>query len=655
MDQTSTIESRFEELRANFDNLNNSLQEILSEELDLETAGITAINERLGKLGDLKTSIRSLFDEANNAYNHGTNGGNSRNAKILTQDEFINLASSIQEFIKAQEAKSAELRAERERKENIRKLISDKIVELNNQLAEYDAKEKEAKAAIEHEKEILEGELSESDRKYHEALLAAAEEYLEALTNERAPLDEQHEKWTNEMAILLNGGELHYDLVDGELVEREEGATLKMGTPEETPEAEAEEEVKREEEELPPAPVPGHSEDEVIEEHEVENDLPPAPVPGLGEDEELPPAPEPVPEEVSEENAPELPPFVPLVNPISSVAKGKEDDLPPAPEALEEAPAARVERELPPLAPMSNPVNPVVNEGMEEGLPPAPEAVEETPAAPEVNPNDDTASLTTPGVVEAEEEEVERVTDPNPSLWIKVGVALLALANAFLAAIAAHTAISAKKARELLDKFANQQTDDDNKEDEKKGDDDQQQIPSDGEVEPSNPEKEPENPEKEPENPEKEPSTEYEEENGLPIYLAEGELAVQKNPDGTKTEVNHDGEVYTHEQDGSYSYEGKNDLNQVNINGTTYSEVGQNDFNAPAEPQKTGQEQSFEQASQNMSAAEMQNALAAIQGVPAEDLVAPEPGTVDYYTQQQEETSEELASYDWSRLLGKGN
>ena len=47
MDQTNNIESRFEELRGNFDNLNQSLQEILSEELDLETAGITAINERL--------------------------------------------------------------------------------------------------------------------------------------------------------------------------------------------------------------------------------------------------------------------------------------------------------------------------------------------------------------------------------------------------------------------------------------------------------------------------------------------------------------------------------------------------------------------------------------------------------------------------------
>ena len=184
---------------------------------------------------------------------------------------------------------------------------------------------------------------------------------------------------------------------------------------------------------------------------------------------------------------------------------------------------------------------------------------------------------------------------------------------------------------------------------------DQSQIPSDGEVEPSTPEKEPENPEKEPENPEKEPSSEYEEENGLPIYLDKDELAVQKNPDGTKTEINHDGEVYTHEQDGSYTYEGQHDLNQVDINGTTYSEVGENDFNAPAEPQRTGQEQSFEEAAPNMSDAEMENALAAIHGVPAEDLVVPEPETAEYYAQRQQETSEELASQDWAKLLlGKG-
>lgn len=608
MDQTNNIESRFEELRGNFDNLNQSLQEILSEELDLETAGITAINERLGKLGDLKTSIRSLFDEANNAYNHGVNGGNSKNAKMLTQDEFINLASSIQEFIKAQEAKSAELRAERERKESLRKIISDKVVELNNQIAEYDAKEKEVRTAIEKEKEILAGELSEIDRKYHEALLAANEAYLEDLLNERKPLDEQHEKWTNEMSILLNGGQLNYELVDGELVEKtEEGPKLKIGNTNEAPEEPeaVENNTNSTEMNLPPAPE-AMGEDEKVDNNakDIEMALPPAPE-AMVEDEE--------------KN------FPPLLNPVAGLStEGIEAGLPPAPEEMEGVES----RELPPLGtPLvtGTPEAPINNEGMEAGLPPAPEAMEEATVV------DNSSEEAAPVV-----EEVEKVTDPNPSLWKKVTVALLALANAFLAAIAVHTSITARNTKELLNKFANQQTDEE-KEDEKPIEPDQ--IPSEGEVEPSTPEKEPED------------QTDYEKENGLPIYLDKDEIAVQKNSDGTKTEVNHNGEVYTHEQDGSYTYEGKTDLDQVAIDGTVYGEVREDDFSASAAPQKTGQEQSFEQASQNMSDDEQQNLLAAINGVAAEDLMAPEPGSAKEIAEQQQQTSDELASYDWSKIL----
>ena len=283
-------------------------------------------------------------------------------------------------------------------------------------------------------------------------LFYAHESYLEELTNERAPLDEQHEKWNNEMAILLNGGDLHYDLVDKELVEREQGASLKMSAPEEKPVVEEEVEPAKEED-LPPAPVLGVEEAEPT----AEEDLPPAPVLGVEEaeptvEEDLPPAPVP----------------------------GVEEAEPTA----EEVPAEGEDHELPPFTPLVNPVA-ELNEGMEAGLPPEPTPLEETPAEV-VNPNDDTASLTRSDDREVEAEEVVRVTEPNPPLWKKIGLALLALANAFLAAITAHGLIQLKKTDELLNKFANQQTDENNQE-ESDVVDDQSQIPSDGEVEPSTP------------------------------------------------------------------------------------------------------------------------------------------------------------------------
>ena len=88
---TERMLNNFEELNATFETLDKNLQELLSEDLNLEETGITVLNDRLERLEDLFVQATEFVNNVNNAYNHSSQGGNSNKVKYLSQDEFIDL------------------------------------------------------------------------------------------------------------------------------------------------------------------------------------------------------------------------------------------------------------------------------------------------------------------------------------------------------------------------------------------------------------------------------------------------------------------------------------------------------------------------------------------------------------------------------------
>jgi hypothetical protein len=584
------LENNFEELNARFDVLNDALQKILGEEIDLETAGINELNAKLTRIDELRASVVELVDDINNAYNHSNyQGGNSSNVKLLSQDEFVSLIAKIQPFKDSASKKYEELKDAEVIKERLYKTLTEYLDSINEEIAGYDNKIKETEDKLAKERVLLDTtELSDVDRSYHEGLVSLYEKYITNLNNAQAPLNDQREKYAAEIERLLEGGETGYELVDGELVEKNDGVRNMV-----------------------PNGVEEETEEEVL--HPVS--------------EELPAVEEPLsPVEEEQEETSELPPEPEFGGDSSDEgATEEEEELPPEPEKLD---GMDEEPELPILGGDDLPEEPSM------------EPEEEQSENPNLDKDLD------------EMEEVERVSDASPSLWKKIGIGLMAAATAFLGAIAAHTGIMARTANKLLDKMNNVQVDE-----ESEVVDGEDRIPSNEEVEqPSNPggsttpEDTPDSGDED--KPEEDDRTDFEKENGLPIYLADGELAVASNGDSS-IEIDHNGETVIHNADGSYSYVGQQDLSHEQIGGTDYGVVGEDNFKLPEEPKKTGDEQSFEDARHDMSYDEAQNALAALNGVPAE--VEPEYNSPEYYEKIQEQNNEEIASYDWGSLGLKNN
>jgi len=627
------LESNFEELNARFDVLNDALQKILGEEIDLETAGINELNAKLTRIDELRASVVELVDDINNAYNHSNyQGGNSSNVKLLSQDEFVSLIAKIQPFKDSASKKYEELKDAEVIKERLYKTLTEYLDSINEEIAGYDNKIKETEDKLAKERVLLDTtELSDVDRSYHEGLVSLYEKYITNLNNAQAPLNDQREKYAAEIERLLEGGETGYELVDGELVEKNAGVRnmVPNGVEEET-----EEEVLHPvSEELPAVEEPLSP---VEEEQEETSELPPEPE--FGGDSS---------DEGATEEEEKLPPKLDFLQNIGDTSEEDLTGLPPEPEfegdSSDEG-ATEEEEELPP--------EPEKLDGMDE----EPELPilggDDLPEEPSMEPEEEQSENPNLDKDLDEMEEVERVSDASPSLWKKIGIGLMAAATAFLGAIAAHTGIMARTANKLLDKMNNVQVDE-----ESEVVDGEDRIPSNEEVEqPSNPggsttpEDTPDSGDED--KPEEDDRTDFEKENGLPIYLADGELAVASNGDSS-IEIDHNGETVIHNADGSYSYVGQQDLSHEQIGGTDYGVVGEDNFKLPEEPKKTGDEQSFEDARHDMSYDEAQNALAALNGVPAE--VEPEYNSPEYYEKIQEQNNEEIASYDWGSLGLKNN
>ena len=473
--------------------------------------------------------------------------------------------------------------------------------------------------------------LSPEKQYYLENELKAKEASLQSFKDANEMYRIEEERLTTEMGILKHGGRL-------------EEPSLEQ-TPEEPEKTEGEPEV---------TPVPFPTGTETPEEPERTEDEP-----------EVTPVPFPVGPETPEE-----------------------------PEKTEDEPE---------VTPVPFPVGPETPEGpeVEEPVTPVPFPVDpETPEEPEEEP-----IAEEPTQPEEEEEEYEPTPAPLP-LWKKITLGLMSAATLFLGAIAAHTGFMAHDQDRMADSLEHiamvdvdnqSQTQDEEKEpnndldndeeNDKENDKEQGKNPSTGD-EDINPGSPTEDPTQDPSTPDPgtpdpgtpdpgtpdpgtpdpgipdpgtpdpgtpEPGTpdpgtpdpgtpdpgqsEYEEENGLPVHLDEGEVVYDSS---TGISVNHDGETYKENEDGSLTHIGNQDLEESKSGSTI---VGEDELNPsiPLYPPITGEEKTAEEAELTQGEQDaLEDALSGISGEDALDEEVSEahsvPATAEDYTQASEQS-----------------
>ena len=319
----------------------------------------------------------------------------------------------------------------------------------------------------------------------------------------------------------------------------------------------------------------------------------------------------------------------------------------------------------------------------------------ETPEEPEEEP-----IAEEPTQPEEEEEEYEPTPAPLP-LWKKITLGLMSAATLFLGAIAAHTGFMAHDQDRMADSLEHiamvdvdnqSQTQDEEKEpnndldndeeNDKENDKEPGKNPSTGD-EDINPGSPTEDPTQDPSTPDPgtpdpgtpdpgtpdpgtpdpgtpepgtpEPGTpdpgtpdpgtpdpgqsEYEEENGLPVHLDEGEVVYDSS---TGISVNHDGETYKENEDGSLTHIGNQDLEESKSGSTI---VGEDELkpSVPLYPPITGEEKTAEEAGLTQGEQDaLEDALSGISGEDALDEEVSEshaiPATGEDYTQASEQS-----------------
>ena len=200
MTEEKTFKERFDNLSENFNNFKN-------EGTNLEEAGIKELNTKIGILVELDNNVRELAKNIKS---------NPNDDDLVSDGEVL---GNISNLLKSLEEASSELRDAQRGREKLRNKIIDEKHALEGQRDEFDFKVNDALEKISLEKQVLDMELSSVDRGYHESLLNVNEKYIDALNEERVPVDELYNKYNEEIELLLEGGKPNYKLEDGVLVE----------------------------------------------------------------------------------------------------------------------------------------------------------------------------------------------------------------------------------------------------------------------------------------------------------------------------------------------------------------------------------------------------------------------------------------------------
>ena len=607
--------------------LETKLNEIVARFVDLEEIGFDDLNAAWKEIDEVKQEASTLVEDLLVGATRQENGRfKSRSDIEFDIHEIAELTSSIDKLtdrayseihrISIEERHKKDLFFEKGKRRNeVRQLIRTN----NSMIASLEAEIKSLKTQLGDpgltDEMIADlasrgikytpspSNLSPEKQYYLENELKAKEASLQSFKDANEMYRIEEERLTTEMGILKHGGRL-------------EEPSLEQ-TPEEPEKTEGEPEV---------TPVPFPTGTETPEEPEKTEDEP-----------EVTPVPFPVGAETPEEpeKTEDDPGVVPVPFPVGP-------ETPEGPEVEE------------PVTPVPFPVDPETPEEPEE------EPITEEPTKPE----------------EEEEEEYEPTPAPLP-LWKKITLGLMGAATLFLGAIAAHTGFMAHDQDRMADSLEHiamvdvdnqSETKDEEKEPNNDPDNDEEKNqeqgknPSSGDkdVNPGSPTEEPTPAPGTPEPGTPKPGTpepgtpepgrpepgrpapgqsEYEKENGLPVHLDEGEVVIDES---TGISVNHDGDTYKENEDGSLTHIGNQDLEESKSGSTI---VGEDELkpSIPLYPPITGEEKTAEEAELTQGEQDaLEDALSGISGEDALDEEVSEahavPATGEDYTQASEQS-----------------
>ena len=602
--------------------LETKLNEIVARFVDLEEIGFDDLNAAWKEIDEVKQEASTLVEDLLVGATRQENGRfKSRSDIEFDIHEIAELTSSIDKLtdrayseihrISIEERHKKDLFFEKGKRRNeVRQLIRTN----NSMIASLEAEIKSLKTQLGDpgltDEMIADlasrgikytpspSNLSPEKQYYLENELKAKEASLQSFKDANEMYRIEEERLTTEMGILKHGGRL-------------EEPSLEQ-TPEEPEKTEGEPEVT-------PVPFPtGTETPEEPERTEGEPEVTPVPFPVGPETPEEP------------EKTEDEPGVVPVPFPVGP-------ETPEGPEVEE------------PVTPVPFPVDPETPEEPEE------EPISEEPTKPE----------------EEEEEEYEPTPAPLP-LWKKITLGLMGAATLFLGAIAAHTGFMAHDQDRMADSLEHiamvdvdnqSETKDEEKEPNNDPDNDEEKNqeqgknPSSGDkdVNPGSPTEEtkpapgtpkpgtPEPGTPEPGTPEPgRPApgqSEYEKENGLPVHLDEGEVVIDES---TGISVNHDGDTYKENEDGSLTHIGNQDLEESKSGSTI---VGEDELkpSIPLYPPITGEEKTAEEAELTQGEQDaLEDALSGISGEDALDEEVSEahavPATGEDYTQASEQS-----------------
>ena len=597
--------------------LETKLNEIVARFVDLEEIGFDDLNAAWKEIDEVKQEASTLVEDLLVGATRQENGRfKSRSDIEFDIHEIAELTSSIDKLtdrayseihrISIEERHKKDLFFEKGKRRNeVRQLIRTN----NSMIASLEAEIKSLKTQLGDpgltDEMIADlasrgikytpspSNLSPEKQYYLENELKAKEASLQSFKDANEMYRIEEERLTTEMGILKHGGRL-------------EEPSLEQ-TPEEPEKTEGEPEVT-------PVPFPtGTETPEEPERTEGEPEVTPVPFPVGPETPEEP------------EKTEDDPGVVPVPFPVGP-------ETPEGPEVEE------------PVTPVPFPVDPEIPEEPEE------EPISEEPTKPE----------------EEEEEEYEPTPAPLP-LWKKITLGLMGAATLFLGAIAAHTGFMAHDQDRMADSLEHiamvdvdnqSETKDEEKEPNNDPDNDEEKNqeqgknPSSGDkdVNPGSPTEETKPAPGTPKPGTPEPGTpepgrpapgqsEYEKENGLPVHLDEGEVVIDES---TGISVNHDGDTYKENEDGSLTHIGNQDLEESKSGSTI---VGEDELkpSIPLYPPITGEEKTAEEAELTQGEQDaLEDALSGISGEDALDEEVSEahavPATGEDYTQASEQS-----------------
>ena len=202
----------FDEFNSRFDGLTEQLNELALDNVNVETAGLDELRDKLDKINNIMAGRVELNDDIFKAMGWGGQGANSASLRTMAQDDYVNLMLKNQPFMTLSQEYEKLKDAEVERAE-IGRLLNEYLESTKDEVAGYDTEIASLEELIRQEREKLEGATTDIAKKYHESLIRSHEEYMNALIDAKKPVEAERANYEAELEKVFKGGDLSYKLV----------------------------------------------------------------------------------------------------------------------------------------------------------------------------------------------------------------------------------------------------------------------------------------------------------------------------------------------------------------------------------------------------------------------------------------------------------